>query len=364
MSGDGKVLFWTLENSLRYPVQGFRLTPATKRKGESRAKRILAGGTALSFTHEGKLSSSFVVGSEGGGVYRCLLRHRGGAASKSGSVALASIKTDLSWENDALLSVSRMPPVGVLVSCPCLSCFLVFWLFFDCPCLFPVPGPYPSSTLNTHPPLFIHPSIAKADRSKVIRHVERFAREAGIRTVTVATIYDAKPEGGHMFPNPVDFKYQPHVGPVQAIDTSPFHRNLFLSCGADGRVSVFSVLQTQPLMTLEPTSESEPLFVGAFSRVRPLVFAVAGSGGAVHLYDLQRNSSAPVQELSVLGQSRAYTKAPTVLTTSFNPKQRRLLAAGDASGNVHVWRLGWQLSTEQPRERAQLDKLAGVVEGL
>ena len=61
----------------------------------------------------------------------------------------------------------------------------------------------------------------------------------------MATVFDAKPDGGQIFPNPVDNKYVPHVGAVCALDCSPFHRNLFLSCGADGRINLFSVLQAR-----------------------------------------------------------------------------------------------------------------------
>ncbi len=45
-----------------------------------------------------------------------------------------------------------------------------------------------------------------------------------------------------------------------------------------------------------------------------------------------------------------------VLSLCFNPRQRKLLAAGDASGRVNVWRLGWRLSNEQPNEAGQLKR--------
>jgi hypothetical protein len=49
-----------------------------------------------------------------------------------------------------------------------------------------------------------------------------------------------------------------------------------------------------------------------------------------------------------------------VLSLCFNPKQRKLLAAGDAAGRVHVWRLGWRLSNEQPNELQQLNRLCAA----
>jgi hypothetical protein len=83
----------------------------------------------------------------------------------------------------------------------------------------------------------------QAERFKVVRHVERYARDKGSPEVTMAAVFDAKPDSAQMFPNPVDNKFVPHVGAVCSLDTSPHHRNLFVSCGADGRVNLFSVLQ-------------------------------------------------------------------------------------------------------------------------
>ena len=46
-----------------------------------------------------------------------------------------------------------------------------------------------------------------------------------------------------LFPRPMDFKFDPHSGPVHSLDCSPFHRNLFLSSGADGDLKLYSMLQ-------------------------------------------------------------------------------------------------------------------------
>ena len=64
-------------------------------------------GTAIAFTKEGKLSSSFVVGSEGGGLYRCLLHNKGG--SRAGT---ADVKTEIRWNEEALSAVARISAVS------------------------------------------------------------------------------------------------------------------------------------------------------------------------------------------------------------------------------------------------------------
>ena len=80
-------------------------------------------------------------------------------------------------------------------------------------------------------------------RHFVVSAAERHARFVSARTVGMSELYDAKPDAARLFPTPIDFGYTPHTGPVHAVDCSPFHRNLFLSCGADGRLALFSMLQ-------------------------------------------------------------------------------------------------------------------------
>ena len=43
------------------------------------------------------------------------------------------------------------------------------------------------------------------------------------------------------------FAHIPHVGPVAAIDCSPFHRSLFISGGNDGVIRLFHILDRTPI---------------------------------------------------------------------------------------------------------------------
>lgn len=54
-------------------------------------------------------------------------------------------------------------------------------------------------------------------------------------------------------------------------------RNLFLSAGTDGHVHLHSMLQAQPLATLQLSHKY--LFAVRWSPVRPLVFAAASGEG-------------------------------------------------------------------------------------
>lgn len=43
--------------------------------------------------------------------------------------------------------------------------------------------------------------------------------------------------------SPVTFAFSPHFGPVFSVDCSPYHRNLFLTCGTDASIRLYSMLQ-------------------------------------------------------------------------------------------------------------------------
>ena len=61
-------------------------------------------------------------------------------------------------------------------------------------------------------------------------------------------------------------------------------RNLFLSAGTDGHVHLYSMLQAQPLTSLQLSHKY--LFAVRWSPVRPLVFAAASGEGRHESYNL------------------------------------------------------------------------------
>ncbi|XP_010164767.1 WD repeat-containing protein 34, partial [Antrostomus carolinensis] len=152
---------------------------------------------------------------------------------------------------------------------------------------------------------------------------------------------------------PAELAFSPHGGPVYSVSCSPFHRNLFLSCGTDGQVHLHSMLQTQPLICLQLSKKY--LFCVRWSPVRPLVFAAASGEGAVHLFDLEKSSQKPALSLQ-----QAAGECP-VHCLEFNVKQTRLLAAGDATGTVRVWQLSSDFTEQGPREMNHLEQLASEI---
>ncbi|XP_065593624.1 cytoplasmic dynein 2 intermediate chain 2 [Cyrtonyx montezumae] len=149
---------------------------------------------------------------------------------------------------------------------------------------------------------------------------------------------------------PAELAFSPHAGPVYSVSCSPFHRNLFLSCGTDGQVHLNSMLQTQPLISLQLSTKY--LFCVRWSPVRPLVFAVASGEGDVQLFDLEKSSQKPAVHIK-----QAADECP-VYCLEFNTKQTQLLAAGDAAGALKVWQLSSDFTEQGLREMKLLEQLA------
>jgi len=76
--------------------------------------------------------------------------------------------------------------------------------------------------------------------------------------------------------------------------------------------------------------------------------------GGVYIYDLLQSRQAPVMELPLTGSG-----SQKVTSLTFNPKQRGLLAVGDTTGRVRVFRLPFKLSEQQKNEVTFLGSLVG-----
>ncbi|XP_053138647.1 cytoplasmic dynein 2 intermediate chain 2 [Hemicordylus capensis] len=152
---------------------------------------------------------------------------------------------------------------------------------------------------------------------------------------------------------PAQLAFSPHRGPVYCVSCSPFHRNLFLSGGTDGHVHLHSMLQAQPLVSLQLSKKY--IFSVKWSPVRPLVFAAASGEGEVQLFDFGKSTQKPLVSIKQTSEQAA------VYCVEFNKRQAQLLAAGDGDGVVKIWQLSSDFTEEGPRDMAQLDQLANEV---
>uniref|UniRef100_A0A8D2LV42 WD repeat domain 34 n=1 Tax=Varanus komodoensis TaxID=61221 RepID=A0A8D2LV42_VARKO len=152
---------------------------------------------------------------------------------------------------------------------------------------------------------------------------------------------------------PAQFVFSLHGGPIYSVSCSPFHRNLFLNGGTDGHVHLHSMLQAQPLLSIQLSKKY--VFGVRWSPVRPLVFAAASGEGEVQLFDLGKSSQKPSLTIK-----QGSDQSP-VYSLEFNHKRPQLLAAGDSSGVVKIWQLSSDFTEEGPREMNHLDQLANEV---
>ncbi|KAJ0398490.1 hypothetical protein P43SY_006648 [Pythium insidiosum] len=329
VSGDGKVLFWRLKDKLAFPVEGYVLhLPASISSAKSSP---VIGGKSLAFSPSDKTSRSFVVGSEGGAIIRCFSK---------GTARASDFKGDKKWTATAARLIGRLASTKI----PALR-----------------------------------------------RQVETYATEKKSKEITLAMVYDAKIDPAVLYPSAVDFVFEGHMGPVYDVSFSPFRKSIFASCSSDGTARLFSYLQKEPLLSLEVTPTSAYLYSVEWSKTRPTVLAIAAEDGNVYVYDLKVDRVAPVLVLSAKDSSnsssgrrssssssrrsnesaaaasttRASSSSAAANTTSaaamfaldFNPRQRNFLAAGDAAGAVHIWKLPWHLANLQSGELAMLEAI-------
>ena len=308
VSGDGKVLFWDLKNSLMYPIRGHMLAGKSRRSGKT---PLADGATSLSFQGGGKHAASFVVGTESGKVFRCFMQERQHASTKVGSA--------WSTEASALLA-----------------------------------------------------PLKKSSADAVRKHVEDYHRSTGgasgkgNKEILPEDVVASLPPKHIIFPSAVDVTYDAHTGPVHAVACSPFSRNVFLTCGADGNVSLYDMLQTKALHVVNPSGTY--ILAATWSMKRPLVFAAASDDGSVYIFDLGQSTARPVIRLGaakagdvVTEEARAGgSSTPPATALAFNPRHRTLLATANARGDVRLWKMNASLSSARDGEVQILNASLGL----
>jgi WD40 repeat protein len=119
-----------------------------------------------------------------------------------------------------------------------------------------------------------------------------------------------------------------HNGPVYSMQFSPFCSKIFLTCGADWCVRIWSEDVVQPLVTLNTSMET--MQGAAWSPVNATIIASI-SGNDIHLWDIKHKIFVPAST----------TTSPTDtgnLMIQFTASGLNLVV-GDGDGAVHVYGL-------------------------
>lgn len=160
--------------------------------------------------------------------------------------------------------------------------------------------------------------------------------------------------------NPIVFTYKPHMGSCECISFSPFHRNLFLSCGLDGTVSLFHILKRNPLRTWEPTTNAGVHSV-QWSKSKPTVFCCSSGNGSVYIYNLAISLSSPATVIPPpQNQYGRLGKTPKVLNAQFNSRKKEILAVAMENGKVNIWRLKSILTQPEISDQSVLDSFGNM----
>lgn len=146
-----------------------------------------------------------------------------------------------------------------------------------------------------------------------------------------------KPEGEEN-PDYAKSCLQAHVGPIIALERSPFFEDVVLTCG-DWQWQVWQEGQATPLFTSGYANDYYT--AAAWSPTRPAVLYLADQGGALEVWDLLDRSHEP--------SIRVTLAATPIMSLSFNPlppaasaaqqAAQQLLAVGDATGVLRILEL-------------------------
>jgi len=325
ISGDGRVLIWPMEdplNKLQYPTDGFLLQPTSGEGGvtTSSSKTQMMGGAALAIarqSHYSATSDSGEATSPGSGA---------ASTSPSSTVGLSNYFV-ASTEGGSLVRVALNP-------------------------LLRRKGYVKTGDLRWS--RAAHRLIDSTDptaKFELKKHVEKYVRVHAIDTVELGTIFESRPPTHLLYPNACNRLFESHAGPAYGLAFNPSEPRIFASAATDGRIKIFHINQTTPLLTLDPSSSSYLLSL-VWSPTRPLVLAASSSSGCVYLYDLLSSLLAPVHTLT------GHTDGAAILALTWNEAEPSLLAGADAKGRVHVWNLAPRYSRIQPGEKRVVEQMA------
>ncbi|KAI8837982.1 WD40-repeat-containing domain protein [Chytriomyces cf. hyalinus JEL632] len=163
--------------------------------------------------------------------------------------------------------------------------------------------------------------------------------------------------------NPIQTGYTPvpHVGGVTSLSTSPFERDLILSCGNDGVIRLLHKTKAPGVLaTWQPSTVSAALSCIAWSPHKATVFAASSIDGNVYFYNLSQNRHLPILSLpaTTAGSAQESMGSNTPATfVAFNPEQPGVIAVSDALGYGRVFRVVSSLYECDGREEVVLQRL-------
>ncbi len=284
VSTDGKILFWRQSDQLKHPIRGYLLSTREQLIGKAVANPL--NGTCLEYCAD---TQSLLVGSISGALWKIGSAVVSPVPAKKG-VTVSTMK----WTSDAAA---------------------------------------------------IRDSVTEIEtKREIVEKVERHCKDLGIKEVDYEQIFESKIDLRALYPCPSVFAYESHSGPVYSIKSSPFQRNIFVTCSADGSIRLYDQQQRGYLLQIEPEVTCEVLSVD-WSPVRPTAFMATISTGEGFMYDVRHNRSAPIVKVAASSKVGA-------TSVKFNGRLTGFVATGYESGSVNVYKLNkyYSVGTVRPEE--------------
>ncbi|KAH6944235.1 hypothetical protein HPB50_002365 [Hyalomma asiaticum] len=143
----------------------------------------------------------------------------------------------------------------------------------------------------------------------------------------------SRPLAHRAYSCPVVARFPPHRGHTLDVHSSPFERNVFASGGMDREVKVFSLIQLEPVLTIQLP---EVVTRVRWSPSQPVLLTALQGDGRLGFYDLRR-TTVPVAEFTLRGEGGAGT------SLEYCVHSPDLLFVGRGPGNTQVLQLGSKL---------------------
>uniref|UniRef100_A0A7R9V7G1 Uncharacterized protein n=1 Tax=Chlamydomonas euryale TaxID=1486919 RepID=A0A7R9V7G1_9CHLO len=232
LGADGLVMVWKW-HKLSVAIYGYRLLwpqPGTSTK-------IVYGGTCMDFQVDATQSavgglSTFMVGSEGGRVFKCYMDMNDAALKEFAKSAAANERVEL--------------------RCP----------------------------------------IKDADYSQHAGAVYGLECSPFHRDLMLTCGYDGCVHLYHSLKNQHLMEVVPSAGPLYQVAWSPIRPLVFAACGHDGRVHFYDLGRVKglvsPVLTMDASPEGKPTYSIAFNKKKPEMFATAGASG-IQIWRLPAN---------------------------------------------------------------------------
>ena len=123
--------------------------------------------------------------------------------------------------------------------------------------------------------------------------------------------------------------FQGHQGRVNDLVFSPFEHNLFLSCGSDQQIRIYSLIYPFSPVHIIPLDETSASCL-AWSWSRPLVFAAGCQNHKLMIFDLRSAKELSKATSTPLELKASEKLIPFPLTSvSYNVRNYGLIATGD-----------------------------------